>query len=390
MEQTLELFPLTGFEKLLNFLKLRADTSGRALFRGLVLAMIAWGPMAAWSLLSDNAWNPEPKLRFFNDFAAYAQFWIGFPLLCMAQVLIGRRIAKSVSYMKDSGFITLDSQEIFQMMISRSQRLINFRWLEIIILIASYVTPLVWLSQELTNGIPTWHGLVINGIERPTFAGIWEGAFAIPLFWFLIYRWIWRVFVWSLTLYNISRLRLNLKASHPDSMGGLGFISAVQANFGILIFVFGCVIASTTLYKIIIEKAEMSSVSVWGMVLPFMIIAPIAFIAPLLVFTPSLLRLRMNSQYEYSKLGIQYTDAFERKWIKGEVSSDEPFVGSGDIQSLADLGNAYEKTMSLKIVPFDFQSMLRLVTTAFGPMIPVIIKVMPQSSWIKKSIEMFL
>jgi len=390
MELTLAMFPDTGFERLMSRCKLKADTTGRALLRGLVFALIAWGPMAIWSVVSGNAQDPQSKLRFFYDFAAYAQFWIGMPLLSLAQTLIGRRIAKSVSYIADSGILPAESLDSFSRAIAQSQRLVRSKWIEIAALAASFIPPWFWLSQEFTNGISTWHALVVNGVERATFAGIWEGIIAVPLFWFLIYRWVWRVFIWCLTLYKISRVKLNLKASHPDTMGGLGFISIMQANFGILIFVFGCVIGSTALYKIIIEKAPISSASVWAMIVPFMILGPAAFIAPLLVFTPLLLRLRMKSQFEYSRLGVQYTKEFERKWIQGEAPVDEAFVGSGDIQSLADLGNAYERTMAIKIIPFDFRNLLRLVAASFGPMIPVITQILPKNSWVNKILETFL
>jgi hypothetical protein len=387
MSVTLDIFPVFGFERFMNRLKLKADSPGRALLRGLILALIAWGPMAIWSILSGNAQNPEGKLRFTYDFAAYAQFWIGLPLLSLAQALIGQKIARSISYMAESEFLCAESLGPFSQAIARSQRLIKSGWTEIAILVAAFITPLGWLSQELTNGISTWHAMAVNGVDRITLAGVWESVVAIPLFWFLIYRWIWRIFVWFLTLYKISRLKLNLSASHPDSMGGLGFISVVQATFGILIFMFGCVIAATALYKLVIEKTPASTVSVWGMIVPFVVLGPAAFISPLLVFTPLLLQLRSKSQYEYSRLGLRYTQDFERKWIQGQAQEGESFIGSGDIQSLLDLSNAYKQTLALKIIPFDFRNMLRLVAAAFGPMIPVIIQIMPKGGWLKNFLE---
>ena len=41
-------------------------------------------------------------------------------------------------------------------------------------------------------------------------------------------------------------------------------------------------------------------------------------------------------------LAARYAREFDRKWLRGGAPADEPLLGSGDIQSLADLGNSYE------------------------------------------------
>ena len=38
----------------------------------------------------------------------------------------------------------------------------------------------------------------------------------------------------------------------------------------------------------------------------------------------------------------RYTQAFHRKFIEEVEPSEEPILGTGDIQSLADLGNSFE------------------------------------------------
>ena len=45
---------------------------------------------------------------------------------------------------------------------------------------------------------------------------------------------------------------------------------------------------------------------------------------------------------EYGALAERYVREFDTKWLRGGASSDEPLVGSGDIQSLSDLANSFE------------------------------------------------
>jgi len=388
MAQKLDLFSGSKFEKLLRKINLKADTPAQALLRGLVLGGLAWAPMAIWSVASGNIHASEPRLRFFYDFAAYAQFWIGIPMLSIAQVIVGRKISHSMGYLAASGLVGEEEREAYGAIIMKSEKLANSGLIELLLIPLAYITPLTWFIQEVTNNKSTWHALITNGVERVTFAGLWAGIIAVPLWWFLIYRWIWRIFIWYMTLYKTSRLGLRLRASHPDRMAGLAMISRVQSTFGILIFVFGCVIASTVLYKFLIEKTVVSSISVWSMVVAYVILSPAAFMAPMLVFTPHLIRLKNESRYHQGRLGAVYARQFEKKWLDGLDLSREGPLGSGDIGALADLGSVYDRVTGLKIIPFDMKNIIKLVSAAFGPMIPVVTKYISMNQTMKKILDL--
>ena len=45
---------------------------------------------------------------------------------------------------------------------------------------------------------------------------------------------------------------------------------------------------------------------------------------------------------EYGTLAERYVREFDAKWLGGGAPADEALVGSGDIQSLAALGNSFE------------------------------------------------
>ena len=48
-------------------------------------------------------------------------------------------------------------------------------------------------------------------------------------------------------------------------------------------------------------------------------------------------------------LAQRYVREFDVKWLRGEAN--EPLLGSGDIQSLADPGNAHQAVRAMSIVP---------------------------------------
>jgi hypothetical protein len=46
-----------------------------------------------------------------------------------------------------------------------------------------------------------------------------------PLYQFLLVRWYYRMFIWTHFLWRVSRVELSLIPTHPDLVGGLGFLA---------------------------------------------------------------------------------------------------------------------------------------------------------------------
>jgi hypothetical protein len=74
-------------------------------------------------------------------------------------------------------------------------------------------------------------------------AGYWYVLVALPIFQFLLLRWIYRMFNWSLFLWKASRLDLRLSAARPDAAGGLGFLGKSPIPFGTITFALSTVVS---------------------------------------------------------------------------------------------------------------------------------------------------
>ena len=64
----------------------------------------------------------------------------------------------------------------------------------------------------------------------------------------------------------------------------------------------------------------------------------LAIVGPLLMFTPRMAAAKGKGLAEYGLLAQRYVENFEQKWVCREPFSSEELLGTGDIQSLADLG----------------------------------------------------
>jgi hypothetical protein len=71
-------------------------------------------------------------------------------------------------------------------------------------------------------------------------------------------------------------------------------------------------------------------------------------------------------------------------WLRGSAPADEPLLGSGDIQSLADLGNSFEVVRTMRIAPFAKETILQLAAAVVVPIVPLLLTLMPLEELLKK------
>ncbi|PSH04829.1 MAG: hypothetical protein CXZ00_05545 [Acidobacteria bacterium] len=67
----------------------------------------------------------------------------------------------------------------------------------------------------------------------------------------------------------------------------------------------------------------------------------------------------------------RYVEQFEEKWVLRGTSHYDGLLGTGDIQSLADLGNDYAIVREMILVPFGLQDMARLAVVTAAPLMPL-------------------
>jgi hypothetical protein len=113
-------------------------------------------------------------------------------------------------------------------------------------------------------------------------------------------------------------------------------------------------------------------------------------LGPLLLFMPHLARARRIGLREYGTLAQRYVREFDEKWIRGSPPSGEPLVGSADIQSLADLGNAYDIVRSMRTVPFTRDTVLQLAVITLVPVAPLLLTMVSLEELLKRLLQIVL
>lgn len=95
-----------------------------------------------------------------------------------------------------------------------------------------------------------------------------------------------------------------------------------------------------------------------------------AMLIPLTVFIPRLVRAKRKRKRDFGGLASRYVQEFEEKWNDGARPANETLLGSGDIQSLADLGNSYAVVQDMRIAPFGMKDVARLALIGATPFLP--------------------
>ena len=211
---------------------------------------------------------------------------------------------------------------------------------------------------------------------------MWYGYVSLPIFQFLMMRWYFRIFIWTRFLWQVSRIELSLVPTHPDRVGGLGFLSNTVYAFTPLAAAHGGMVAGFITNRIFYLGASLPQFKIEIGVLVIFLLCMV--LGPLLLFAPQLAKAKRTGAREYGTLAERYVREFDTKWLRGGAPAEEPLVGSGDIQSLADLNNSFEVVRTMGIAPITKSAFVQLVAATLAPIVPLALTMMPLEELLKK------
>ncbi|HYK36940.1 hypothetical protein [Alloacidobacterium sp.] len=362
--------PLFNIQKRLGVIKKDVPFTKR---RALVAALLTWFPLLILSAIQGRAFGNVP-VPFIRDLSAYTRFLLAIPLLLLAENILGPRIAGAAEHFVTSGVVIEKDYQRFDGLVERGLRARDSILAEIIIAVLAYSIAIFAFTQTAVH-VTTWYSTHTDNGLSLTWAGWWLLGFCTPLFQFLMLRWLWRLFLWFQFLARVRRLDLQLFPPHPDQAAGLGFVGEAQRFFGILLFAFSVGSAGVMANNILYDKIPLKHFA--PAIAAYVVIALLIVVGPLILFTGTLLRTKRVGLHQYGTLATTYTGQFHKKWIQHKNPDDEPLLGTGDIQSLADLGNSYEFVEKMKPLPVDPRTLIHLVITSLLPMAPLLLTVMP-------------
>lgn len=367
------------FFQLLSRVHLTGKSLEWAKLRTVIISLIAWLPLLILSILNGQAWGAKSSLPFLQDFDVQLRFLVAMPLLIIAEVIVHQRMQAVVKQFQQRDLVPEDSIKTqFHKAINSALQLRNSFVAEAIMVAIIYGIgyQVVW-RQSAGLETSTWYS---EGKGTLSWAGIWFRFVSLPLFQFLFIRWYYRIFIWSRFLFQVSRIPLKLVPSHPDNVGGLGFLSGSISAIMPLALAHGVLLAGLISNHIFYESAKLMDFKIEVLVIVFLVLG--LAIVPLLVFSPQLAERKRHGSLEYGELASHFVRDFETKWIAGSTPVDRHEEG-GDVQSLADLSNLYKVVESMQVLPVTRNAIVQLVIATVAPVLPLLLTMMPIGELIK-------
>jgi hypothetical protein len=346
--------------------------------RVVAFLLLTWVPLVILCLWEGRAVAATAEESFLLDFTAYARFFIGLPLLIAAEVIVGPKLTAAGMHFVEAGFVRDEDYPAFDHAIARTARRREALWPELVMLVLALIGAWTFTVETVSGGVTgTWHTafMIDETGRRLSFAGLWYHAVAVPLLQFLLLRWLWRLFLWFQFLFTVSRLNLNLVATHADQAGGLGFLGVAHLSLGVFALTVSSIFSADAAFRIVFHAAPIETFKIPLVVL--LIVTQMTILGPLLMFAPILASTRREALHSYSLLVVRYNRAFHEKWVDAPPPEGESLLGSADIQSLADLGGSFEFIRSMRVFPFSQRVILQLAVVTAAPGLPLLLLVMP-------------
>ena len=211
---------------------------------------------------------------------------------------------------------------------------------------------------------------------------------SLPIFQFLLIRWYFRLFIWGRFLWQVSRIELTLVPTHPDRVAGLGFLSGVSTALALFVAAHGTLLAGLIANRIFYLSAGLPEFK-FEIATVVMLMLCVIF-GPLLVFAPQLAQAKRTGNLEYGALAERYVREFDAKWLRGNMPADEALVGSGDIQSLADLGNSLQVVQTMRIAPVTRGAIIGIAATTLAPIAPLVLTLIPLEELLKTLLRVLI
>ncbi len=327
-------------------------------------------------------------MPFLYDIEVQVRFLASLPLLIFAEVLVHRRIRPIIMEFVERGIITPEVRPSFDRIIDSAIRWRNSVTAEVVlILLVSTAGYMLWRNQVALR-TTTWYADPTASGMHLTLPGIYYAYFSMTIYRFMLFRWYYRLIIWFIFLWRVSRLPLKLIPTHPDRTGGLEFLQGGAYAITPVFVAQSMFMAGVYANRIFYEGASFYTfrIEIVAIMLIFMLLA----LGPLMVFASRIMDCRRKGLIEYGKLGSDYVRDFERKWISDRKEVHEPLLGTDDIQSLADLANSFEIIRSMTGLPFGKETVLRLALMILLPLLPLVLTVIPLSEVISRLFKAML
>jgi hypothetical protein len=347
---------------------------------GAALGLSAWGVLILLALLEGFA----HKVLSLALIGVHVRLLAAIPLFFVCETWVVPRMAEFVRNIVRSEVVPRNILPALRSEIARTTRWTG-SWLpEVICLLLAVLLPLIGRQLHLVGATAIYDPS--RAVAGGTLAGGWYWFACLPLFRFLMFRWLWRLGLWWYFLWRVAKLDLNLVPTHPDGAAGLGYLEVVHTHFTPLVLAISAFQSASFAEEL--SAGTMTFEAVYPALAVILVLAAALFLGPLFIFAPKLWACRVKGLSDYMEFAARYVNDFDGKWLRGGADSDEPLLGTADLQSLADLANSMGIVRSMRWVPLSPRLLADLAMAALAPLLPLLLLKYPVDQLVGRLFQM--
>jgi len=332
---------------------------------GLALGLLAWGVLILLALLQGFG----NKVFSLAVIGVHVRLLAAIPLFFVCETWVVPRMAEFIRNIVCSGLVPETELPTLASDIRRVGRMKDSWLAEVLFLLLAFTLPLIETVANLPGRTGNWALILAQAGGRLTLINGWYLMFCLPLFRFLMLRWLWHLGLWWYFLWRVEKLKLHLIPTHSDGAAGLGYLEVVQEHFIPLVLAISAVLSASFAEGIF--SGTMAFETLYSLIPMVLLLVAVLFIGPLVMFSRKLWVCRSTGLNEYMAMASRYVHAFDRKWIRDEQASGESQLGTADLQSLADLTNSVNAVRGMRWIPVGQRLMTGLAASVIVPLLPL-------------------
>ena len=334
---------------------------------------ITWLPLVIITAFEGTLYTGG-RQSFLADIAMQVRLLAALPMLILIGAGIDNKVLEVGKYFSETLMKDAIQQLVLSKILRGAWKMANSAVAEIMLLLI-LITVTISVGQggmfNVAQGAAgSWKYALHDGNHVLSYAGRWSNYISIPLFQFLILRWFWRYFIWSLMLLRLSFTRMSLQATHPDKAGGLSIIMLAQKYFCFIFVAISVVISGELIAKLINDPDSFESIRRDG--IAYILIWLVVVLLPPVFFVRKLINTKEEGLLKLSKLGNSISKKFEEEWVNDQPVENKTADAKVSTSDLQDYDTIYVSLEELRFVPFTFRDIISMIILLFIPYLPIL------------------
>ncbi len=336
------------------------------------------------------AWMPVAILDgIFGSGTLISRTWVNIPLLVagplliIAEAPIALRIGLAIEQLQTRDILR-DPHRLTEILARARRALSGALGILLELGILAYVAFVAYRRLNTLDPRQAIEGVSLTA--RATLAAAdWFTWISLPMVLFLRLRWVWRGIVWVQTLWRISRIPMSIHPTHTDQRGGLAILGRAQESFGLFWLAASALAATTIAYRVSSGLKPLHDYYV--VIVAIVAVEVLITLLPLLFFLPTLRAAKIRGVADYESLSSRYSRGFDPRWMD-PTKAEKDLLGNADFQSLADLGNGYDRVSKMGIFPANLENIKRLAVLGALPFLPLALLIFSAKQLAKAALQL--